>query len=757
MKAHNQFLLSGVAAIAMLANAAPAMAQAAAPADAAEVDDSNSNEIIVTAQKREQNLQNVPISMEVVSGAKLAEFNTSDIKAVMNYTPNVFVQSTAGNDVIYIRGFGSPPANFAFDQSVSLYVDGIYAGRNRQAQAPFFDLARVEVLRGPQGALFGKNTAAGAVSVVSAGPTKDFEGAITGLYNFDHKGTDFSGYLSGPISDTLGARLAYKIVNQDGYIYNRATDHDDPEIKSQLLRLTLKWEPSANFDYTAKVEYGNREVNGGITVSSPLTSGQDPQTTRYLERSALGDEGNDNKSVMISGVGNLALGDFTLTSVTGYSWFKSKIINGFDQTIPNSGGAFTANSVYNAFPERFDQVSQEIRILSPTGKTFEFIVGAYYDKSNYTLEQYQGFNLPSLTIPGVFAGPYFGRIDSVFNQEAESWSVFGQGTFNVTDAFRAIGSLRYSHTKKEGDFAARLVYGTNGLNGQPFALRPISSAVGKISEGNVDPSVTLQYDIAPRIMIYGTWGRGSKSGGFVSNTLGTTNATFTFEPERSENFEAGVKSTLFDGKVVANVSLYHTKFKDLQVSVYQPATSSYLTGNAAAATSKGIEGSLSIYPIENFDISASAAYSDIKYDDYPGAACLASQVGCTPATNNLAGYPVAYSSKWTGSVTAHARFDMSEDLKLDITGVAAGRSKYFNSDNQSPIFGVQDGYVKLDLRVQLADKDNSWHLALVGKNLTNQKTIGSAFNLPFPITPVPRAILYLEPTRNISVEAGIKF
>jgi iron complex outermembrane receptor protein len=756
MKARNQFLLSGVAAIAMLANAAPAMAQAA-PADTADIDDSNTNEIIVTAQKREQSLQDVPISMEVVSGAKLAEFNTSDIKAVMNYTPNVFVQSTAGNDVIYIRGFGSPPANFAFDQSVSLYVDGIYAGRNRQAQAPFFDLARVEVLRGPQGALFGKNTAAGAVSVVSAGPTKDFEGALTGLYNFDHKGTDFSGYLSGPITDTLGARFAYKIVNQDGYIYNRATDHDDPEIKSQLLRLTLKWEPSANFDYTAKVEYGNREVIGGITVSSPLTSGQDPQTSRYLERSALGDEGNDNKSVMISGVGNLALGDFTLTSVTGYSWFKSKIVNGFDQTIPNSGGAFTANSVYNAFPERFDQISQEIRILSPTGKTFEFIVGAYYDKANYTLEQYQGFNIPSLNIPGVIVGPYFGRIDSVFNQEAESWSVFGQGTFNVTDAFRAIGSIRYSHTKKDGDFAARLVYGSNGVNGQPFALRPISSAVGKISEGNVDPSVTLQYDIAPRIMIYGTWGRGSKSGGFVSNTLGTTNATFTFEPERSENFEAGIKSTLADGKVVANVSLYHTKFKDLQVSVYQPATSSYLTGNAAAATSKGVEGSLSIYPIENFDISASAAYSDIKYDDYPGAACLASQVGCTPATNNLAGYPVAYSSKWTGSVTAHARFNMSEDLKLDITGVAAGRSKYFNSDNQSPIFGVQEGYVKLDLRVQLADRDDRWHVALVGKNLTNQKTIGSAFNLPAPITPVPRAILYLEPTRNISVEAGIKF
>jgi iron complex outermembrane receptor protein len=118
---------------------------------------------------------------------------------------------------------------------------------------------------------------------------------------------------------------------------------------------------------------------------------------------------------------------------------------------------------------------------------------------------------------------------------------------------------------------------------------------------------------------------------------------------------------------------------------------------------------------------------------------------------------VAYSSKYTGSVTAHARFDLSSDLKFDITGVASARSKYFNSDNQSPIFGVQNGYAKLDLRVQLADQDDSWHVALVGKNLTNEKTVGSAFNLPAPITATPRAILYLEPTRNISVEAGIKF
>src|SRR5690606_16891330 len=141
-------------------------------------------------------------------------------------------------------------------------------------QAPFFDLERVEVLRGPQGALFGKNTAAGAVSVVSAGPTDTPEGAFTALYNFDHKGIDVSGYVSGPITDTLSARLAYKVVKQDGYIYNRATDHDDPEIKQQLVRGTLKWEPTDNFDFTTKVEYANRDVVGGITVSNSVEIGR---------------------------------------------------------------------------------------------------------------------------------------------------------------------------------------------------------------------------------------------------------------------------------------------------------------------------------------------------------------------------------------------------------------------------------------------------------------------------------------------------
>jgi iron complex outermembrane recepter protein len=727
----------------------------AAPALAAdeEAGQPSLSEVVVTAQKREQKLQDVPISMEVVSGDKLKDFNTNDFKQMVKFAPNVSVESTAGNDVIYIRGFGSPPANFSFDQSVSLYVDGIYAGKNRQAQAPMFDLARVEVLRGPQGALFGKNTAAGAVSIVSAGPTSSLEGEVTALYNFDLEGYELTGHVAGPITDTLSGRLAVRLLDQDGYIKNRWNGNDEPANEMQLARLTLRWAPIEAFDYTLKAEYGNREVTGGMNVSSPLTTAQNPHDYRYSTENAIGPEGTKAFSWLVSGTGNLQIGDFTLTSITGYSFFKSNIVNNFDQTIPSGGVA--RNSVYNSYPEHFRQWSQEIRLLSPTGKKFEYIVGAYFDTARYQLMQLGGFDI---AIPGVLT--YFGLLETDFHQFSESFSVFGQGTYHFTDQFRAVGSLRYTNTDKRAIFYGRLRYG-------PFAIRPVNTtATGKIdNEDNWDPSVTLQYDISPAIMVYATYGRGSKSGGFVSNTYGTTNATFQFRPEKSENYEAGVKSTLADGQVVLNVSVYDTKFKDLQVSVYNPALSIYQTGNAASASSKGVEGSAAWYPAQGLDFTLAAAYQDAEYDDYPGAGCLATQpiTECNPtspasqAANNIAGAPLTYSSKFSYNLAGHYRFEMANEMAIDTNVVIYGRSKYFDSDNQSPLFGLQKAYTKLDARIQYGPTDERWHVAVIGKNLTNEKTTGSAFNLPFPITSTPRAILYLEELRSVAVEAGLKF
>ena len=184
-------------------------------------------EVIVTAQKRAQSVQDVPMSIEVIKGEELDAYQIRDLKALQNYVPNLLIQSSPGNDAIYVRRFGSQAANYAFDQSVSMYVDGIYGGRNRQFMAPFFDVERVEVMRGPQGALLGKNTAAGAISIITAGPTDTFEGSVTSSYNFDREGFEVYGYVSGPMSDTLSGRLAVKYTELDGYIKNNSSSSSD--------------------------------------------------------------------------------------------------------------------------------------------------------------------------------------------------------------------------------------------------------------------------------------------------------------------------------------------------------------------------------------------------------------------------------------------------------------------------------------------------------------------------------------------------
>ena len=736
------------------------LALAAAPVLAQDVDEgaqadesapearSTGTTIIVTAQKREQGIQDVPISMEVVGGDTLDDFAINDFAAMASYVPNVTVETTAGNDVIYIRGFGSPPANFSFDQAVSLYIDGIYAGKNRQAQAPFFDIERVEVLRGPQGALFGKNTAAGAISIVSATPGDEFEASLTGSYDFEYNGFEVSGYVSAPLSDTFGVRLAGRIVDTEGYIENIGTGERNPQTEQQLIRATAQWEPSADFDFTARVEYGNQKIRGGVSVSDSVTRRPNLDQARYVVDSALGSEGIDGETLIVSGTANIALGEYTLTSITGYSWFNSNIVNGFDQRVP--GGGIVPNSVYNSFPEKFDQWSQEIRLLSPVGRPIEFIVGAYYDKSDYFLDQFGGFNIDNAALT------YFGLLHTTFSQETESYSVFGQGTWNATDTLRFIGSLRYTHTEKVGEFDGEVVYG-------PFALRPITQASGERKENTLDPSITTQFDINPDIMVYATFGRGSKSGGFVSNTYGTVDSTFQYEPEKSRNYEAGIRATL--GEFIANVSIYDTKFDNLQVSVYNPTISTYQTGNAASAASTGVETTLIWDVSENFDLKFSGAYQDARYLDYPGAACLATQTlaECNPgdpasiAANNIAGAPLPYVSDWSGNLQGHVWLPLSDSLDLDITGVLHGRSGYYNSDNQDPQFGFQEGYVKIDARVQIGDSSDRWHVALVGKNLTNELTGGSAFRLPFPITDVTRSIHYLEPARSIAIEGGVKF
>lgn len=711
-------------------------------------------EVIVTAQKREQSLQDVPVSISVISGQRIQDMQITDLRSLQGYIPNLAILNSGVNPIVYIRGFGSGPNNVAFDQEVSVYLDGIYGGRSAQFTAPFFDLERMEVLRGPQGALFGKNTAAGAISLVSAGPTNELQGSATAAYNFDRDGWEGSAFVSGPISDTLGARLAVKVVDQDGFLKNLATGRDDPQLQQTLARLTVAWRPNADFDLTAKAEYGKHDLDGGVTHSGSLTG-----PTRFTDTHYVSDpygpaplsDGSGITSWNLAATANYRLGEHTLTSVTGYSAFRTNRLTAFDEfnpdrTVqPNGGNALFANG----FPEDFEQYSQELRIASPTGRRLEYILGLYYDYSDY--------HLINTTYYERVAGTITGSHRNDFYQIGRTYSAFGQATFHATDALRVVGSLRWSQTNKKGDFKSRLVSGSR-LNAQ-------GAAYGKLEEDYTDPSVTVQFDAAERVMLYATLARGSKSGGFVSNTSTTTDASFQFRPERSTNYEAGVKSTWLDGRLTVNAAIFHMKFEDLQQSTYDPDVRTFFTRNAAKASSEGVELDVQWLPVDNLQVSLGLAYLDAKFDDYPGAPCLAFETvaqcnSADPASlanHNIAGQPLLFAPKWSGNAGVRHTLDLGGDLRVTSSLTALFRSKYFIADGYSPIWGVQDGWTKWDARIQVGPVDGRWNVALVGRNLTDEKTVGQAIRLPTPITTTSRSINWMDEYRSIAIEGTFRF
>jgi iron complex outermembrane receptor protein len=695
--------------------------------------------VVVTAEKRVENVQDVPISMSVVSGRNLEDLNVHTFEDLAKYVPNLAIQPTPGANQIYIRGIGSGAQNFAFEQDVSLYVDGIYAGRNRQFMAPFFDIERVEVLRGPQGALLGKNTAAGAISLVSAQPTDTFQAGVDFGALLSRKGFDVSGFVSGPLSDNLTGRLAVKLVNEDGYIDNIGTDRKVPSPNDKLARGILKYQLSEHTDVTAKVEYSDAVVNGTQAISDLPAKGNSFADGIKNTQDPFGTPEKDKTQSFNSAVtANFGVGDNTLTSVSGYSTYTATKYTGAASDNPEDW--------LSTQREYFHQFSQELRLTSPTGGTFEYIVGAYADTSKFKTHFDTLYNL----LGGLIAG----ESDMVFDQLSTTFSVFGQGQWNVTDEFDVIGSLRYTSTSKDATLHQFLI---SGIAVSPaYGITPANPdkyLAGSRREENLDPSITLQYHVNPLSMVYFTFSKGSKAGGYVSNSGPVTQATFGFEPEKSRNLEVGAKATLFDGLFVGSVAAFTTKFDDLQVSNYIPGVGLTI-GNAASATTRGVEFNADLYPVEGLTLSGSAAYLDARYDDFPGASCVVT-LPCNPdpALVNIGGSVIPAASKWSGTFGAQYSRPLSEDLKGTVALLGNFRSSYFTEANLNSA-AKTGSYTKFDVRLELANVDDRWSVALLGKNLNDVHSFSFSYFWPFDGA---HRLYYLEETRTFQIQASLRF
>lgn len=743
-------------------------------------------EVIVTAQKREQSLQDVPVSVNVVGGDQIAESGISDLEELSGQVPNLSINESPQGLSIYIRGLGSGD-NQGFEQSVGLFIDGVYAGRSRQFQAPFLDVAAVEVLRGPQGTLFGKNTIAGAMTVTTAKPTDELQAEFKTTYEPRYDSYSAEGVLSGPLSDSLKGRLAIKQSESGGFMDNTTLDTEEPDSLNTVVRGSLLWEASDDLDVLLKYEQGRSEVAGrnySVDEVGPwgaVFSSNDTvfDATDAYQRSVSVAEMSDTDSESVTLNVNYSLGEYEITAITGYSEYQ------YESVVDGDTSALDAT----VFPQGqdFSQWSQELRLTSPLGESFDFITGLFYQKSDLAAYRRLDSNLAaySVAVPELAVIPPAG-FQSDFDQETETYAIFGSATWHLQDVLHITVGLRYTVEEKDAirdlyytgyDSLTPLaqVYDPTAAPAGPLPLNSYALAVGGQRqlgvyehevEGdrraeNLSPSLKVQYDLNEAVMFYASVSKAFKSGGFNElgnqgdeiGEYGLSPESFDFDEEEALAFEIGGKTSLLDGAAKLNFAIFRTEYSDLQVSTFKGDT--FSVGNAAEAVSQGVEMDGTMRLSETLFLNASLAYLDAHYSKFENAACTAAQVATTPGVcgQDLTGRELANAPEWTGNIALDHEIPVGENLLLRSHVDLQYTDEQYLATDLDPNT-LEDANTTLNARVALGNADGSWELALVGKNLTDEE-IRSWSNDPLLLS--GSYFSYYEPPRTVAVQFMLSY
>lgn len=684
-------------------------------------------EILVTAQKREESLLEVPISISVVSGAMLSEYNLDSMEEMESFVPNFAVKDTPANNEIYIRGIGSPSGALSLEQSVGIFIDGVYGGRARYFMAPFLDINNIEVLRGPQGAVVGKNTSSGAVVITTNQPTEERELTLSGEYESEYDSYTVTGIASGPLSDRFAGRFAFRYEDIGGYVYNANLDRDEPDKENTVVRGIGRWQVSETVDVTGKIEYADfsmvgfpfEQVDiGGVPVYVRMTDG------------VIGPDTDDTETTNFTLTVNAAVGENTLTSITGYGDVDSRyLVDGDFSVLP---------FLHFPFEENYKQFSQEIRLVSPVSDTFDYIVGASY--LHHDLDVFRQLNFAFLNTVH----------NSWYEQDSDTISVYGQGSWHFTPQWDATLSLRYTYEDKSAD----LIREQTGL--PLFLDTPISASR---TESLLDPTLTVQYQPSDGAMFFARYARGSKGGGFAGASRTVTEDTFEMEPETATSYELGTKLSGLGQRLSFSAVAFFTKYEDLQVSVFNGAGFDF--GNAAEAETKGVEFDLSWLITTDLRFDGSLAWLDANYTSFPGASCVAPRHVIPNCVEDIAGAPLHHAPDWSGT----AMLDYQTDFLSSLT-FRANLAVTFEDDSYTHLTllpdSKQEAYTKINLRLALGARDGLWEVALVGKNLTDERTRSQAFETPFSAPPgaIPdhtSTTILLDRPRTIAVQGTLRF
>lgn len=708
--------------------------------DQAEAQSNGLQDIVVTATKRNDTVFSAPVSVTALSGEEIANLGTTSITDLDSRIPNLRVSEAIAFPTITMRGIGSGTGTSAFDQTVSVFSDGIYAARSRQFLAPYFDVDHIEVLRGPQGAIVGKNTSAGAIVVVSAKPTADLSGSIDTSYNFNLNQSTVTGIVSGPLGGGFGFRLSGQYDQLDrGYMRNTLTGERDPRWKSGVARAILSYE-NDGFDAFAKLEYSKRRLKGGfLQASAPGRAGYELDYVR--DTGGAGPEFDNLENVNAALNMTYDTGGLTLSSITGFSWYDSAV--GLDPD------GISLPLIYAVIAEDYRQYSQEFRFATPIGEPLELVAGIYtqYYRQNAYRQVLNNLN-PN--------GGYY----ITFDQKDDAVSAFAELQWNISAEFRVRGGGRYTYEKKTADYAQLLGPNAFRRTGTPAPGTPFSD---RISEGLFDPSIVVQWEPSSSAMFFGSFSRGSKGGAFQGDVAAATLASYSVDPERATSFEGGAKVRFAGNRGRLAVTLFHTKYAALQLAEIDPNavnTIIFRVRNAGEAVTKGVEVEGAFKPTDWLTFNASAAYLDAKYTDYTAGDCAPGQTpdGSAVGSCNYNGVSLPQAPKWNGNVTASVDYPITGEWRLIGNGNLQFSSKHRTNTTKDPR-SIQDGYAKIDLTIGFTN--DRWRFAILAKNLTDKLT--QSWTTLTPVAATAGGLgqdvrLYkVDQPRTIAVQIGYKF
>ncbi len=752
-------------------------------------------EVVVTARKREESVLKVPVVASVLSGETLDRYGLSDVGQISDRVPglNFGTGVVAAGVQVSLRGIGTSTLNATIDQSVALNVDGLQLTQGLAFAAATFDMAGVQVYKGPQALFFGKAAPAGVIAIQTADPTDEFEAIVRGGYEFEAEEKLGELILSGPVTDTLGLRLAAQFTDSGGYFENTAqvqshpifgnlgglnpTYRDYPDEKNTLVRGTALWEPNDRFNAKLKVNYTDQDSQGsahdaqlsscpdgtdsavGGLLGLNFIAGYPCKLDRkiafsYADPAAFPGVWNGgapfSKAEQVFGSLelNYQLGDdLTLTSVTGsYDIDQESLLNG--ATTPNYGPPFMSQNKFTR-----NDFTQELRLTSDFDSAVNFLLGGFYQKGDMGFLVDLPFNQAYVPLTGINTEKFVWGDHDI---DIEAYSLFGQVLWHILPDLELGAGVRWTtegRTHKVTDLLPT-------LSGMPSTPVPLGNPT--IGSNNWAPELTLTWSPTDDLTVFGALKQAYKSGSFNTAGVPVPWQDTSFGDEKVRGGELGLKTRLFDDTLAFNAATYYYRFEDLQVdsNEFDAVSRQFLakTVNAAEAEVYGIDidARYSVPAIDGLILSGALNWNKAEYRSFDNALCWGGQTiaqGCdVPGSYNefanvnilavppeyfpgytrqdLAGEPLVRAPEWTANVSLDYEHAVFDGMTLRF-GVNANYSSSYLTALQNRKDMYQDSYVKTSANISLSGVDDGWMVELIGDNLTDEIVTGNCISSPY--------------------------